>query len=525
MRKRIPASLFRLVAFGIAISLAACTQNTTNVAAPVPPIGSAVLSNVVAMGDSLTFGEQSNGLLGDASLPDPFYTGINVPPGQESGWFSQFYMQAIGATYAAMANPATSVLPLIKEPGLGDQLVPNNPGQTGVSLPFLPLSSAIPGHGCDTFNQAAYSQTGFSSTRLNPSSQPKDLGIPGITLHEAITLYQPPSPTCAAIAGAPASVALLQQLLSESGAFYPVLGTFTNVSPLTQLNAALSLHPSLTLVWLGNNDLLHFAFSGGTFTGVDTTAAQVQADMTQIITSLQHAGSNVVVANLPNVIQIPFFFSMAIPAGTAQQVAQQCSLQNYLWCVLVNSFGQTPPNAAAVVGGIAAQYNLGTTGYLTLSGFLDEAQAAFNYPSVNLDTLAASGNGNGSNYVTPTLAAAIQTENTALNTGINAAIAATGAVKVDVQTAFQDIATGNAADPYAAQALSVNPGVCCSLAWFGGLSSFDSIHPSNTGYALLANMFIDAINTKYGTSIPDINIAAVYAGTGKIPFPDPYALP
>ncbi len=393
-------------------------------------------------------------------MADPFYPGLNVPPGQESGFWSQLYMQATGTSYLAMANPATSVLPLIKQPGLGNQLVPNNSAVTHVALPFLPLSQAIAGHGCDAFNKAAYAPSTFAATRLNATSQPKDVAVPGLTLHEAATLYQPPSPTCTPIAGAPATILGLQQLLSESETFYPVLGTFASVQPTTELNAALSLHPSLTTVWLGANDVLHYAFSGGAFTGADD-ASQAQADLTHIITSLQQAGSAVVVANIPNVLQTPFYFSVATPPALAA-----CQLQNFLVCD-VESLGVPPSNAAAIVSGIAAQYNLGTTGYLTLQGFLAELQASPQF-SADLNALAG-GNGLGSMYVTPAFAANIQNENDAINSGIAAAATATGVPLVDVKAFTSDIATGNTGDPYAAQALSVNPGKCCSLAFLGGL--------------------------------------------------------
>lgn len=506
--------VFKALALAAAASLAACNGGSSSPSStiPKPPSGGNVLTNIVGVGDSLTAGEQAGGVLGDGTLSDPFYPGLTVPPTQESGWWSQFYIAATGGSYATMANPATSVLPLVNKPGLGNQLVPNNPAVTSVPLPFLPLSQAITGHGCDSFNQAAYSRSTFATTRMNATAQPKDVAIPGLTLHEAATLYQPPSPTCTPIAGAPPSIIGLQQLLSESENFYPVLGTFP--AGTTELSAAISLKPTLTTVWLGANDVLHFAFSGGAFTGADN-ATQAQADLTNVITSLEKAGSAVVVANIPNVLQQPFYFSVATPPS-----AQACQLQNFMVCDL-ESMGVPAANAAAAVSAVATQYNLGTTGYLTLQGFLAEVSASPQF-SANLDQLAG-GNGLGSMYVTPAFATAIQSENDAINAGIAGAVKATGVTLVDVKTIESDIASGNVQDPAAAQALSVNPGKCCSLAFLGGLQSFDGLHPSNTGYALVADAFIQAVDTKYGTSIAPIDPKAVYNGTGAIPFPDPYA--
>ena len=46
---------------------------------------------------------------------------------------------------------------------------------------------------------------------------------------------------------------------------------------------------------------------------------------------------------------------------------------------------------------------------------------------------------------------------------------------------------------------------------FGGLLSLDSMHFSDTGYAVLANMFIEEINTTLGTQIPPADLKAINA--------------
>ena len=50
----------------------------------------------------------------------------------------------------------------------------------------------------------------------------------------------------------------------------------------------------------------------------------------------------------------------------------------------------------------------------------------------------------------------------------------------------------------------------------GGILALDGLHPTNTGYAIIANAWIATINTAYGTSIPAVNVNAIYAT-------DPYA--
>ncbi|MDD5223838.1 MAG: SGNH/GDSL hydrolase family protein [bacterium] len=51
---------------------------------------------------------------------------------------------------------------------------------------------------------------------------------------------------------------------------------------------------------------------------------------------------------------------------------------------------------------------------------------------------------------------------------------------------------------------------------FGGLISLDGIHPSQTGYALYANLFLEAINSALGLNLPMVDLAEVLAD-------DPYS--
>jgi hypothetical protein len=52
---------------------------------------------------------------------------------------------------------------------------------------------------------------------------------------------------------------------------------------------------------------------------------------------------------------------------------------------------------------------------------------------------------------------------------------------------------------------------------FGGLLSLDGLHFSDTGYALLAAEFAEAINAALGTRIPELDLGAVMAE-------DPYSV-
>ncbi len=103
--------------------------------------------------------------------------------------------------------------------------------------------------------------------RMNPrSTSIRDVGVPGLTMHEANTLKAPQTSTCKSLPGIPGLLNLI--IAQESGTFWPVLGNFTYLGPhLTEVNAAASKHPTLATVWLGANDVLKYMGSGGRFTG------------------------------------------------------------------------------------------------------------------------------------------------------------------------------------------------------------------------------------------------------------------
>jgi len=110
--------------------------------------------------------------------------------------------------------------------------------------------------------------------------------------------------------------------------------------------------------------------------------------------------------------------------------------------------------------------------------------------------------------------AQVQGLNTAYNAAIGAAATGTAAPLVDIHSLFVQIANP-ATNPYAAL---YPPRGCCNLTLFGGLLSFDGLHPSNEGYAIIANAFVNTINGAYGTSIPTYTNAQLATIAAKDPY-------
>ena len=81
---------------------------------------------------------------------------------------------------------------------------------------------------------------------------------------------------------------------------------------------------------------------------------------------------------------------------------------------------------------------------------------------------------------------------------------AAGATLVDMHSFFNTLSAG----------MTIN-GTMATTEFLGGLFGLDGAHPTNTGYALVANQFITVLNTTFTLSIPAVNVSQVAAS-------DPY---
>ena len=482
------------------------------------PIGGPIL---IGMGDSLTAGEQSDGLLGVlATSPESSYPGNAVYPGQDSGWFAIMYdcLTSTGGTcnhtsYSA-TNASLAVLPLINAPGLGTQLVLN-------ATTLLASTQT----GCTTFNTSAFGATTWETTRLTPTSGIADLGVPGITMHEAVAMtgpYEgPPSGTgCsyATIPGDPTSGGLQSLVESENQLFLPVLGEFQAAygSNLTMLNVATGMSPKLTTVWLGANDLLKYIFSAGTAPASDTPA-QMATDLKKIVKSLTATGSKVLIADLPTLLptsghSVPQFFAQAnLTANFAKLLEVESG-------GAITS-GPATEYAEAIVADLGTNFGVTAGGYLTESGFLGTIEQAVplieanpadpNFAAIQLDP-TTKGSGLGSEYLTPAFVAQVQALNAAYNEAIDGVATSSGSnvALVPISTFFTTASTSG---------ISIGP-IVVTEQFGGGLTTWDGLHPSDVGYAVIANDFIATADTAFGMTIPQLSTTQLEQILGNDPY-------
>jgi hypothetical protein len=219
--------------------------------------------------------------------------------------------------------------------------------------------------------------------------------------------------------------------------------------------------------------------------------------LTTIVQTMYAAGSQVAIGNLLDVLTTPLFVSVPnLPVAHGDPIMVDLGIL---------SGGLIPDNAGTetLASNVITSNSLTAGSYLTFAAM--PAVAAYvgsgGAGAVPTGLVAA-------NQALPAaFAAQVQAQNNAYNAAIAAVASSTGAALVDIHGGFPTVV---------ANAAAVNPGICCFLVPFGGLTSNDMLHPSVTGYAFIANAWIAAINAKFGTSIPAVNIATAYNQ-------DPYA--
>jgi lysophospholipase L1-like esterase len=290
--------------------------------------------------------------------------------------------------------------------------------------------------------------SGTTPGRDDPTIVPTDVAVPGHFLYDVLNTYASPSPTTG------------QEQLTALVLGFPGLLEGTSYS---QYTAGAALKPTTIFLWIGNNDALIADIYGSpvAMTDIDTFTTEYNT----LIPALQATGAHLIIGNIPDVTLVPYLTPGAevlaeVNAETGVPIAELEVLLGIQPDDLVN------PTAVDEIPGILADP---TTGPLTLG------------------------------VLTPTDQAAIQAQVLAYNQVIATAAASAGATLVDIHSTF---------DTAYANGVTVN-GYTGTFAFLGGLFALDGIHPTNTGYGVLANAFIDAIDTDLGASIKEADLSTI----------------
>ncbi|GAC1363240.1 MAG: SGNH/GDSL hydrolase family protein [Acidobacteriaceae bacterium] len=293
------------------------------------------------------------------------------------------------------------------------------------------------------------SAAGVSPGRDNPTAQPTDLAVPGHKLHDILNYAPPLLPTSG------------EDLITQLVLGFPVGNT------KAQAAEAISLKPSTIILWAGNNDALVADETG--MPSSMTSLSSFTADFTQLVAMLHATGANLIVANIADVTSIPYMTPSAI--------------------LITEIAAATKLSSTAVASGLG----LHPGDLVNPQGLKDaEAQVKLVAQGGALTALP------DADVLTVAEITTVQNTIAAYNQVIQLQAAAVGATLVDTHAYSATLTTG----------VSIN-GITANNTFLGGLFSLDGIHPTNTGYALLANQFIAALNTRFSLSIPIVNVSAV----------------
>ncbi|PRY99974.1 GDSL-like Lipase/Acylhydrolase [Marinilabilia salmonicolor] len=437
----------KLLYFALAITfLSSCDQEAD---VPTPKSGEADFSVFVSLGDSYSAGYTDGALSRD---------------GQESAF-----------TTLMAANLS----------GLGNE---------GFSVPFLPAETSV-GSSLEGKMELQVTQSGLApvttegnpelltdpSTWINDGAPYHNVGIPGARSYH---LVAPQYGDYTLGAG-------------NFNPFYARFATAPGVS--TALSDALSLNPTFFSLWIGGNDVLGYALAGGEgesagMGGDDITPAGVFGQSYDLmLSSLTGQGAKGVIATVPDIDRIPFF-NTVLP-GMLELTAEQAAALNA---------GYQQYNDAEV------QYNLEKITFTEGANYfvVEDEDHPLGMRQIETDEkilLTARTNitaaGWGSQSPVPQEYVLDKAELTAIS---EATEAFNGVIR-DRAGQF-DLALVETNDLLGATAegLMVN-GISYNNAYItGGVFSLDGIHVTARGSAILANEFIDAVNEKYGSTIPHV---------------------
>jgi lysophospholipase L1-like esterase len=287
--------------------------------------------------------------------------------------------------------------------------------------------------------------------RVDPSVLATNVAVPGQSIVSANTVKWVPQPTNAA-------EYLVFVIL---GIPYVAVGG----TPATQVETAAGLQPTFVSLWLGGNDALGAATSADASLLTPNAAFNANAD--QLFATLAANGARGIVANVPDVTVVAHLFSQAdiivLAAGAGLPL--------------------TPAQAELLTG-------VKKKDYVPLTQM----------PAV-LTSLLGGGPLGENQILRANEVKKIKKAVKKYNKKIAALARANDWPVVDAFSILNE---------YDRSGVNVG-GETLTTNYLGGIFGLDGVHPTNTGHALVASAFIQAINAKYGTSLPLPDIAAIMA--------------
>jgi len=328
---------------------------------------------------------------------------------------------------------------------------------------YLNLSALV--NGSPTLSNVTTNLAYRDATHLAKySGEIQNLGVPGMRVDLAFA--------------APYSAAnmYMERLLTDSQ-----VGTTTYFQFIQGRN-----HTFFSL-WLGNNDALGWATNGGVTTdatNVLTDKATFSMLFSNLVNALTAGGQKGVVGTIPDVTAVPYFNTVTVPALLAAAkainpaaVAVFIQTATGVRAATSEDLIRLPFQSAGLFGTGTIPYGLDPRNPIANNWVLDKDEVIRVKDYVN-----------------------------SYNSTIKSLANSKGLAIADTYTYLNLVKAG-----VAIQGININ-----SAFITGGAFSLDGVHLTPRGNAVIANVFIDAINGKYASTIPTIDITK-YRG---VKFPD-----
>lgn len=290
---------------------------------------------------------------------------------------------------------------------------------------------------------------GISSGRTNPGVQVRNLAVPGARVQDALTTRPNPAD----------GINTLTDIILGLPAFIPGVGDGVARS---QVEFAETLQPKVVFLWLGNNDALGAALAANP--ALLTPLADFERAYREVATRIRATGARVVAANITDVTVVPFLTS-------AEEVAARVGLPLDLLTprLGIRSGDFVTPAAFSLIPGILG----GAPGPLPANTVLTAAEAAVIRARVN-----------------------------AFNSFIADQARLNGFALADVNGLLNFVDRFGypvlLSDPFELRFLSTD--------FLGGVFSLDGVHPTRTGYAVIANEFIRQLDLRFDARLNPVNV-------------------
>ena len=474
--------------------------------------GEADFSNYVALGNSLTAG---------------YADGALYITGQENS-----YPNILAQKFAAVQETNGFTQPLVSD-NAGGLLLGGN--QIAANRFVLSVGANGP-------SPARYTGAAPTTEISNKLSGPfNNMGVPGAKSYHLI------APNYGNISGV------------ATGTANPYFARFASTDGATVLEDALAQDPTFFTLWIGNNDVLSYATSGGigeyqlnntnpaTYGANDITDPNLFGVIYgQLAGALAQTADGVLI-NIPDVTSVPYFTTvpnnaLALDAATAGQLTGYFQAVSGVLTQVLAMQGLPLAQAQAVASQYAITFTEGANRFLidvpvTQTNPLGFRQMTPEEMLVLTVDQAALRNGYGSVQFTPAVGeviAILQAGGSPTQAQVQTLFGAVSGIDdkdaLDTQE-LQNIAEAttrfNAAiEGYANQlglgyvdanallkqlgngGISYDGGTITSAFVTGGAFSLDGVHLTPRGYAVIANAIIDEINMTYGSTVPKANVGA-----------------